>query len=170
MGFDPYFDWAGITPELTAGFLKALTSHNEFRKKFEGDPTPENLGAYLKVYDELQTVHDNIMRGIYTVPAMVHVAGARKRETHPDDPMQEAMLQRCARCGSVLHVWHEHAIVFGPEGPQEIQEEDVPWWDEGQKVAKASQPGQLEIYEVEPDRELEKHERMCVSLSDLDFS
>lgn len=170
--FDPFLDWEAIDDEIAADFNKAIKQYRRateaFAKMKRGDEDfAQAARTVLKCQMKVTRLSQGILSHIYTLPVMVHVAGERKNETNPDDPMQEGTLQRCSRCGSVLHFWHEGIIALTDQGPRPLTEEDVPWFEKGEIVAKGETQGGVSMYVIDPPRDLEKHERECVSLSDL---
>lgn len=170
MNFEPFLDWDAMTYEMALDLYEAMTKAQDAARAFSKVEVEDegNLVAQGRVVVETQKEVGEILEAIcstiWTHPVMVHVAGPKKNELHPDDPMVEGVLQRCKRCGSVLSFWHEGMRAITQEGFREIGEDDVPWWEDEAVVAKANSVG---MYEIEKERELEKHEMQCVSLTEL---
>jgi hypothetical protein len=171
--FDPFLDWNAIDDEIAAELNKALKNYRRameaFAKMKRGDEDFARAAqVFLKTQLRLQRMASGVINHIYTVPVMVHVAGEKKVETNPDNEDQTGVLQRCARCGSILNLWREGMMMLDPEeGPREVCEEDLPWFEPGTVIAKAENNGSISLYPIEGDRELEKHERECVALNEL---
>ena len=172
--FDPYPDFSKISQEQAEELQEAFKEYKELSNLLIGDATPETAGKVLQAHHDLSVKCDDVIHDIWTVPVMVHVADDPKWEKNPDDDDQEALLQRCSRCKSVLQFWHEKMIVMGRDGGTDtVEEEDIPWWEAGTMVAKSTDQRDpmimnMSMYEVEPGRDLEKHERECVGFPELD--
>lgn len=167
--FDPYLDWDKVDQEVTDDLYDALASYERDRETFLKNKTIDNAKKVLRSHNAITEVSIAVHDYIYTIPVMVHEAGTKKRELDPDYPEEgEVTVQRCKRCGSILHAWREGVGVMTNDGPKEISEDDIPWWDVGDIVAKATGPeGAIGMYLIDPDHQLEKHEMKCVSLVDL---
>lgn len=113
-----------------------------------------------------QTIRE-ISQVLWTLPVIVHVAGTRQSEPCDDCDDGDVVIQRCKRCGSTLHQWHNNTVMPTSQGFSELTEDDVSWWEEDELVAKATINGRVTMYAVEPGRSLDKHEMECVSLVDI---
>lgn len=173
--FDPYFDFDNIEPKLAKELARTWTATRDAAHVMADDPTPENVGNYLRHVQKYDGVFEKVKEDIFVVPVMVHVAGETKDEVHPDGdpeiPEHHATVQRCSRCGTMLHIWHPSMVVMGDEGPEHVAETDTPFWPKGTVVGKSHDEDDLlartTMYQIE-DRDLEPHERECVDLSGLD--
>jgi len=171
--FDPFIDWEAIDDEIAADLNKAVKNYRRaqlgFAKMKRGDEDfAKAAQVFLKSQLHLTRLANSVINHIYTVPVMVHIAGERKTEVNPDDESSEGILQRCARCGSILHLFRDGLMVLDPEtGPREMQEEDLPWFDPGALVAKAETETGVQMYVLDDKHELKKHERECVALNEL---
>lgn len=170
-GFDPYLDWDKINDEMTNDLHEGLVFFHEAQERFRHNKSPKNASDMLKAHYEMAEIASDVKEAIYTQPMMVHVAGEVKSEDNPDNPLEEAVIQRCKRCGSVLQVYKEGLSQMTQHGPEPISEDEMLWWDDGDIVAKTSDSTSIHMYQIEgkdkPDRALEKHEMECVSLTDL---
>jgi len=160
--FDPFYDFDAITDEMILDLHKAVVGYKQSARRFEAMRSKREAISVLKTQLEVQETYDAIMRAIWTIPAMVHIAGQKRSETHPKSGA-EATVQRCQRCGSMLQLWHDGMIVMDDEGPTEVDEEAVSWWNEGEIVAKATHAGGMHMYEI-GDRELHHYEHECVDI------
>lgn len=169
MNFDPFIDYESVNEEMAADLHQAMRAQREAAQDFVSDDEPDLAKAakFLEITNDVNSTVGAIMETLYTLPVMVHVAGERKEENNPDDESEQGVVQRCKRCGSVLHFWREGIAIFTPEGPRMLQEDDVPWWEEGTLVAKGQSDSTLAMYEIEEKRELEKHERECLDMNSL---
>ena len=165
MSFEPFYDYESITEEMIEDLHKVVVGYKVAARRFEAMRSKREAISVLKTQLEVQEAYNAIMSALWTVPAMIHVAGAPRTETHPRTGT-EAVAQRCQRCGSMLQLWHENLIVMGEEGPTEVEQENVSWWDEGQIVAKAIQPGGMHMYQID-DRELHHYEHECVDIKGI---
>jgi ribosomal protein S27AE len=163
MNFEPFFDYESVDERMASDLHSVITDYRKCCQRFESNGSVVNAVAVMKAQDELQHVYEAIKHSIFTVPALVHVAGPKKVETHPESG-NEATVQRCSRCGSVIQLWHEHMIAMTGEGPRELDEDEVPWWKVGDVVAKCNHPAGMNLYEIE-NRPLKRHERECVDMS-----
>ena len=119
----------------------------------------ELLGAQKEMSDTANAIYETI----WTVPMMVHTAGPAKDEQ--DDQGNSYTVQRCSRCGSVLQSFNAEGIQAALYGLEEA--EDLPWWTEGDLVAKSGDSDyKLSLYLIE-DRDLEPFEYECVDLNEL---
>lgn len=170
MNFEPFIDYEGATPEMARDLHAALREHKDATRDFVADDEPD-LGKAARLIEASHRTHCTltaIIEALHTTPVMVHVAGPIQHETDPDDG-DEHVIQRCTRCGSVLNFFRERFLVLDPHtGPRPMEEDDVPWWDEGTLVAKANSSDGVGMYEIETDRSLDKHERECADLTILE--
>jgi hypothetical protein len=162
--FDPYIDWSGITQEMVDDFHGTMVKFRKASDQFLEKPNKEDLAAVLRTQSDLSSNFHAIMATLYTVPAMVHVAGERVQEELEDGRHE---YQRCTRCGSTLAYWRSGLMTRTSEGETEITEDNIAWWEPGDVVAKAIvQDVGGELYLVS-NRELEPHEKFCPDLSGL---
>jgi hypothetical protein len=169
--FDPYFDYESLNDEMVDDLHKALRRYYVIQQDISSSESTSKakVKELLESFDEVTNVMTDVKRAVYTVPSMVHKAGPKKWETNPDDEDQEAVVQRCSRCGSVLSWWNEGVMGMGEDGrPRVLEEDDIPWWDEGATVAKSTNDNMMGLYEVAQGRDLDKDERECVSLAGLE--
>lgn len=174
MNFDPFIDFEAVTEEMAADLHAALREHRDAAAAFVEDdrPDPVKCARAVAAATEVNMVVGAIVESLHRTPVMVHVAGPRREELRAEDDDDEiedlVLVQRCSRCGSVLNFWTDHLGTFDPHtGPRRVELNEIPWWKEGQLVAKATKPGMIDMYLVEPDRPLDKHERECADLSGL---
>jgi hypothetical protein len=166
--FDPFPDWEKVDQEMADDLHQEVVGQQRALKVFESEPTPENAAALIEFYTKTQATVAAIITAIWTQPVMVHVAGERKWEKNPDDDDQEALLQRCTRCKSVLNFWFDSMMTVGEDGPRPIDQEEIPWWENGEFVAKGDGESGYSMYLIEKGRELEKHEFECVGMPELE--
>jgi hypothetical protein len=167
--FEPFFNYEKLTPKMAKDLRDAVVRHRLATDSLIRSPVniKQSVAAIEAAYD-VESVIDTIRSAIWTVPVMVHLAGEKQFETCEHCEYAEQVIQRCKRCGSTLHLWHEHLGVLTPDGPRELGPDDVPWWDENEIVAKAHFGSAMTMYSIDPSRLLEKHEMECVSLVDLE--
>jgi hypothetical protein len=167
--FEPFFDYEKITQEMADSLRDAVVRHRLATDSLIRSPA--NIQRSTEVIEsayEIEGVIDAIRSAIWTIPVMVHLAGVKESEMCEHCEYAEYVIQRCKRCGSTLHLWHENLGVLTPDGPRELGPDDVPWWDENEIVAKAQHGPTMTMYRIDPSRLLEKHEMECVSLADLE--
>ena len=166
--FEPFIDWDDISDEMVADLAEAFERFRSSQEAFSKEKTKANAVEMLESQMAVSDVATAITHTLHTIPVMVHVAGP-KVSAEEDD--QEAITQRCTRCGSILQKWMSGYHAITPGGPLPLTEDDLPWWDEGDIVAKSGdEHDSMTMYEVDPKRELEKHERQCYSLDSLGLS
>lgn len=168
MNFDPFPDWEKITEEHARHLHEAMREQNDARQLFFERPSPENAGRVIEAITRTSSYADFIIAEVWTVPVMVHVAGAKQEETNPADENQEGILQRCVRCKSVLHFWTHGMVAITSAGPKLFEPDDIDWWQEGDLVAKATSEDGSTMYLIEEGRELQKHEYECVGLPNME--
>lgn len=172
MSFEPYVDFEALTPEMAALVRDSVLEYRAAMDALAAAPeaTPELAAAMLRASEHASRVVREIVDELHVTPVMVHVAGDKREEVNPDDPEEQAVVQRCARCGSILHMWSERMGVMDPElGPRHLEVEEIPWWKVGARVAKAnSNTGPVGMYEIDSDRPLLEHEHVCADLSSLE--
>lgn len=172
-GFDPYFDYDDPCEAHIAELHEALTRNTKARERFLEEPNRETFVEIFESWDAMDAIINLVKHEAHTIPVIVHVAGEKRNETNPDNPTQEGVVQRCSQCGSVLSGWTEEMLVFTEEGPRALEEDEIPWWEPGQRVAKTSQQetsmgSGVGMYSLDPqDRDLDKHEMPCVNLAEL---
>jgi hypothetical protein len=163
--FDPFIDWGAITDEMVADFHPKLKAFRDANDRFLENPTKGDLAKILRYQQELSSNHEAIIRTLFTVPAMVHVAGPREHEDCEEH--DHHAIQRCARCGSTLAFWRPGIMTMTEDGPHEVEEDEISWWEPGSTVAKAVHDHGGAMYLIEEGQELDAHEKMCVDLSGL---
>lgn len=171
-GFEPYVDFDAMTPEMATAVRNSLV---EYKAAMEGliaspEAAPELAARLLAASERASQIVREITQKLHVTPVIVHVAGERREEANPDDAEEQATVQRCARCGSILHMWSERMGIIDPEtGPRRLEEDEIPWWHPGARVAKPGVGGLTGIYEIRPpDRPLSEHEHTCADLSSLE--
>lgn len=162
-GFEPYIDWDAITDEMTDDLHKKVVEYKEAQDNFLAQKSKENASRLMRLQWELSRLGTAITHTIFTVPMMVHVAGPKAQSTKEDHT--EEIIQRCKRCGSVLQIWQDKFLIPTPEGLQPVDPDQMPWWNEGDIVAKASDESGSTMYEIEEGRDLDPHERPCPDLA-----
>lgn len=168
--FDPYFDWDLITEEIAADLQMAMRRYYGFARDLANarEPDVELARAVLESHDELDDVVVAIKRHCYRQPMMVHISDEPQMEDNNEDGPSEVLVQRCQRCKSVLHFWHEGMMILTPGGPHELQTDEVPWWPKDTIVAKHNtEDGGVGMYEIEANRDLDSHELECVGIPNL---
>lgn len=169
--FDPYPDWDKITRKQAEKFSIGLRRYKLAADALVADPANTGHCAdAIKAHHELGHIEDEIVESIWTVPVMVHIAGSREWEDHPNpEDERTALLQRCQRCKSVLASFSEGMAVLTERGPQEVKEEDMTWWEEGTQVAKSKQDSYgMQMYEIPQNQPLKDHEMECVGLPNME--
>ena len=168
--FDPFYDWSSITQEMADDLHRDFRKHKENLDALVASEQPDIslAAAVMESLNEIQLTSEAIRKTVWTQPVMVHIAGSRKHETNPDNPNEEAVLQRCSRCGSVLNFWQEGMMSLTEDGPRQMEEDEIPWWDQGALIGKVNGSLSISTYLIEEGRDLEKHEMECPSLMDLD--
>lgn len=166
-GFDPFLDWDAVEDEMVNDLHSALLDYEKAKHVFMFNKTRERAVKLLQAQLKIGQISSAIHSTIATMPVMVHVAGPRIEEI--DEEGHDTMIQRCKRCGSMLQFWHEGMGVMTPAGPAGLQPEDVPWWGDGQTVAKGTTQNAMAMYEIDEGRPLAKHERPCPALDELDL-
>lgn len=165
MAFEPFIDWDDFSDEMLDDLVEVYDRFKKAQKSFDRRKTKKNAIAMLSSQGELSHIANAIMRTLHTVPVMVHVAGDKAVREGDDGPITE---QRCTRCGSVLQRWEPSYHAMTPAGPIPLAEDDLPWWDKGDIVAKAGDENEsMSMYQIDPERDLEKHERECYALDSL---
>lgn len=166
--FDPFLDYDAVSDEMAEDLYEGLSAYESAKAHLLASPvgSKERVKWARKVLEAQKETADTagaIYETIYTIPMIVHEAGERKIET--DDDGNEFTVQRCKRCASVLQSWAGtgEMTMFG----QQIDVEDLPWWEDGDVVAKSGDSDyRLDLYLIE-DRPLEKYEYKCVALNEL---
>ena len=163
--FEPYFDWAGITDEMTDDLHERILEYKKAQEDFIAEKSNQNAARFMRLQWEVARIGNAITQTIYTIPVMVHVAG--QKIYGKDEDGTDQVIQRCKRCGSILQGWQDRYQVATPEGVVRITEENIPWWQENDVVAKPAEEIGTKMYEIENDRPLEEHEKLCPDLSGL---
>lgn len=152
MSFEPFFDYEDISHEMASDLKDALgqlrQAQDDLLSAQDAESEVACAKSVIEAQNEIRLIHSAINREIYTVPAMVHVAGKPKLEFERGRPVY---VQRCERCGSDL--CHSH------------QEEDD-HFEVGQQVGKAQVQDAETMYFI-GERELEDHELQCVSFKEI---
>jgi len=161
--FEPYIDWEDISDEMTSDFREKFLEYKKAQEMFTAHSSNENAARFLRIQFELSRLSAAIAQTLYTVPMMVHVAGPKV--SGKDDDGEEQIVQRCKRCGSILQSWQPSMHFPTSEGPLQIPEDSMMWWEEDAGVAKSVRQGTM--YPIEGGRELEKHEKICPDLTSL---
>lgn len=172
MTFEPYVDFDAVTQEMADAVRDSILGYKTAMDALAAAPeaTPQLAAAMLRASEQASDIVREIINTLFVTPVMVHVAGERREETNPDDPEESAVVQRCSRCGSILHMWSERMGVVDPEtGPRHLEVEEIPWWDVGTRVAKATftTGSPVGMYPIS-DRSLKDHEHVCADLSSLE--
>lgn len=169
MSFEPFIDWDDFSDEMLKDMSEAYDNFRGAQKRFDRRKTKANAIALLQTQFALSNIAGAIHHTLHTVPVMVHIAGAKvEKDNEGGGTLVE---QRCTRCLSVLQRWESGYHAMTPAGPLPIEASDLPWWDEGDVVAKSGDENEsMSMYQVDPDRELEKHERECYALDELGLS
>lgn len=160
--FEPFFDYAQIDAEMAQDLKEVYTdlraAQDRLIKSTAENEILEAAKTLLECQNEISIIARSINEEIFTVPAMVHVAGEVLMEDNPEDGYDDFLyVQRCERCGSNLHF---------------CDFEMEPYFDVGEKVAKVvvsrSPSGRSgeSLYRI-GDRDLEPYEFECVSLKNI---
>ena len=163
--FEPYMAWEKITDEMAAEMAEAVMTLRQSQKKLAFDRSPRAAAMVIQAQHDIAEVIEGICEKIWTVPAMVHIAGAPTEEEFEHSPSGEAVIQRCTRCASILHMWYRGMGFITPYGPQMIERDDVDWWQAGEMIAKTTEDQRMFAYKV---TEPEAHEMQCVALTDIE--
>lgn len=165
-GFEPFIDWDEFDDEMLGDLSTAYDQFRAAQKRFDKKKTKENAIALLKTQLEISDIATAVHRTLFTVPVMVHVAG--EKAFTQDDDGGTVITQRCTRCGSVLQDWKAGYHSMTPAGPMPIGQDDIPWWDAGDIVGKSGDENEsMTVYQIDPERNLEKHERECYAFDSL---
>jgi hypothetical protein len=168
-GFEPFIDWDEFSDEMLEDLSKTYEDFRSAQKSFDRRKTKKNAIKLLTAQGALSQIATAIHRTLHTVPVMVHIAG--EKSTKEGDDGDLLVEQRCTRCGSVLQRWESGYHAMTPAGPVPLDENDLPWWDSGDIVAKSGDENEsMSMYQINPERDLEKHERECYSLDSLGLS
>lgn len=166
---EPFIDWDGIDDQMAKDLREKLRAFRQAQVALdvcdltEGSHFRSKAADLMRTQEGLASVVTAIRNTLYTVPMIVHVAGAKS--TGHDEDGEERIVQRCKRCGSILQIWLESYLRMTPQGPLEIPSDDMVWWQEGEIVAKSASEDR-QMYRVK-DRELEDFERPCPDLTKL---
>ena len=165
MNFEPFFDYDGITDEMIDDLHQVFVAYKKASDRFTAMKSRREAIRVLETQTAVRETYDAVMAALWTVPAMVHIAGPKRQETHPEHH-SEATLQRCQRCGSILQLWHDHMLCMTEHGPEQVTEENVEWWAEGDMVGKSNYETGMNLYEID-DRELHSWEHPCVDIKGI---
>lgn len=156
MSFEPFFDYEAITEEIAQDLKDALEQLREAQEDLLSAQDAEGMVSCAKdvveAQNEIMFIHREINHHIYTVPAMVHVAGEPKLEFEEGAPMY---VQRCERCGSDL---------------SRSMQESYEHFTVGEQVGKSHMDRDKTKYEtmyLVGDRDLYEHELECVSFKEI---
>ena len=167
MGLEPYFDYEKLTAAMVVDLSEVLTEQMEAHRSFWLAPNARTAERLFQSLWKVESTVERIQRRLATQPVLVHVAGEAKVEWSPDNPVVQALVQRCARCGSVLHFACAGVHARTHHGNLERTGADIPWWPPGTVVAEHGserEPGMSAI----ADRRLNKHELECPALHVLE--
>jgi hypothetical protein len=174
LNFDPFIDYELLDQASANELHLAAKEHRDAVDDFVADEhaSVHKAKTVLQKVDQVDKTATKILTDLWTVPVMVHLAGEKKTEDNPDKPEQEVEVQRCQRCASILNFWHEDMAQELPDGFDGFDvdndaEVDHHWWEPGDVIGKVGDESHIGVYSIDPKRELEKHERECVSLSEL---
>jgi hypothetical protein len=174
LNFDPFIDYELLDQASANELHLAAKEHRDAVDDFVSDEhaSIQKAKLVLQKVDAIDKTATKVLTDLWTVPVMVHVAGEKKTEQNPDNPEHEVDIQRCQRCASILNFWHEDMAVELPDGFDGFgvdldAQEDHHWWKPGDVVGKVGDESHIGVYSIDPKRELQKHERECVSLSEL---
>lgn len=152
MSFEPFFDYEALSEEMAEDLRDALRQLRQAQEDLLSASDAEGLVScardVVEAQNEIMSVHREINHHIYTVPAMVHVAGKAKLEFSEGRPLY---VQRCDRCGSELC---------------RSRSEEEQNFTEGELVGKAQMEDGQAMYLV-GNRDLEDHELRCVSFKEI---
>lgn len=165
--FDPYIDWSKTTDEQAREMAKRMSKARMLANKLMFTPNAELLAQWMEAQQEMAACAEEIEEELWTTPAMVHIAGPVGDEEAADGSL--CKIQRCSRCKSVLTFWRHGMYRSTYDGAEEVGEEDADFFPEGTALAKITRPFGMHIYSID-GRELEKHERECVAMPDIDTS
>lgn len=158
MSFEPFFDYEAISQEMAEDLSETLRQLREAQEDLLSAQDAEGQVACAKrvveVQNEIMFIHREINRHIYTVPAMVHVAGEPKLEFERGRPVY---VQRCERCGSDLCHSYNH------ESSEDFDNEH---FAVGERIGKAEVEGAETMYFI-GERDLREHELQCVSFKEI---
>ena len=168
--FEPYIDWDEMSDEMAEDVYDLVVRYKQAQDDLVTCPAAHRKThaiELMQVQGELAVTFSAVQRTLYVLPMMVHIAGPKKHGTS-DEGLEQA-LQRCKRCGSVLQCWEENFAVMTPDGPMPLDEDGIPWWDEGDVVAKSSTDGHqgTAFYLVEDPDNLQQHEKPCPDLAKI---
>lgn len=168
MSFKPFHDYDQLDAEQAADLKEALARYRKAQDDLLAAHTADRqiicAQRVLEANQDAVAVIDEINKDIYTVPALVHTAGEIELE-ESDELGMSVYVQRCERCGSVLHA---------------SSSDDRGFFDEGDRIAKKASkklnrranrrammiPDLNQMYFV-GDRDLQKYELECVSLKNI---
>lgn len=163
--FEPYIDFDAIDDRMTDDLHEAASAYKQATESFMKEKSKENAANLLRTQHRITEIAHAINASLYTQPVMVHIAGEKSHDS--DEDGRDQAIQRCKRCGSVLQIWKTGWAAMTPAGPHRLEEEDLPWWEEDDLVAKNSDNESMTMYEIEKNRDLEKHEFPCLDLTSL---
>jgi hypothetical protein len=170
--FEPYIDWASVSPEMAKDMHEKMLEYRAAIKAFEASGSTKDCSDVMRCQFELTNISAVIQQQLFVLPVMVHIAGEKIHEPSlhgdEDEEPHEHIIQRCTRCGSILQMWCEVVRLLTPEGPVQVPEEGISWWEPGAVIAKASDDDSMTMYVIEDGRELEKHEHECLDLTGLE--
>jgi Zn ribbon nucleic-acid-binding protein len=158
-GFEPYIDWDGMTDEMVDEFHETLVEFRKYQDEFIANKSKKSAANVLRLQMDISNIAAAIHQTLFTIPMMVHIAGAQDESV--DDDGNKQIFQRCKRCGSVLQMWRENIVAMTPNGIREVEPDDMKWWEEDQIVAKTSDEDSMTMYAIDKDQKLEAHEKPC---------
>jgi hypothetical protein len=164
MSFEPFFDYDQINDEMAADIREAYVELRAAQDTLISSTDSQEILAaaksLLEWQNEISIIARSINEEIFTLPAMVHVAGDVSAEEDVDfdnDDVSMIYVQRCERCGSNLHF---------------ADSEMDPYFEVGEQVGKIVMNQSMTkrigetLYRI-GDRDLEPHEFECVSLKNI---
>jgi hypothetical protein len=172
MAFEPFLAYELVNDQQAERLYNVMREYRETVNDFiedEEGPDREKAQKVMEAIAEMDDAYKEIADEIYRVPATVHIAAEKGEESNPDNPEQTAVVQRCARCGSILQFWFDGIMYLALDGSvRDFEEEDSEWWEVGEQVGKTDATGGIDIYPVDEDHELESWETECADLSELE--
>lgn len=168
MGFEPFHDYEQLDEEQAAEIREALAEYRKASDDLLEAEAADQQVVYakrlLKTHQNTSKVIAGVNREIYTIPAMVHTAGEVEYEEHEVLDMM-IHIQRCERCGSVLHASPRESGGFFTPGDK-IGKKSTKKLPKRSSYPRGMMPTFDQMYYV-GERDLEKHELECVSLKSI---
>lgn len=169
MSFKPFHDYDQLDAEQAEALKEALARYRKAQDDLLAAHTADRqitcAQRLLEANQDAIVVIEEINKDIYTVPALVHTAGEVELEQHEEFGMMLYM-QRCERCGSVLHASSSEDRGFFEEGDRIAKRAEKKLSRKPSRRAMMMIPDLNQMYFV-GDRDLEKHELECVPLKSI---